>query len=118
VSLIRDLKRRTVRKELRVRSKLAKNKQLPRVSVFKSLKYIYGQVIDDKTGNTLVSCSSLELKDIPGDKKTVAKAIGLELAKRSKAKGISSIKFDRGSFLYHGKIKAFADGLREGGLQF
>lgn len=118
MSLVRDLKRRRNRKQLRVRTKIARNKELPRVSVYKSLKYIYGQVIDDKAGVTLVSCSSLEVDNIKGDKKSVAKAIGLELAKRSREKGISSIRFDRGKFLFHGRIKAFADGLREGGLKF
>lgn len=117
MSLLREIKQRRARKALRVRSKFVK-KDLPRVSVYKSLKYIYGQIIDDITGQTLVSCSSLEVKDITGNKKDKAKDIGLELAKRTLKKGITSIRFDRGRFLYHGRIKAFAEGLREGGLKF
>lgn len=117
MSLIRENKQRRQRRQLRVRSKLAVNKELPRISVHKSLKYIYGQVIDDNTGSTIASCSSLELNSVPGDKKAIAKAIGIELAKRSISKGISSARFDRGRFLFHGRVKAFADGLKEGGLK-
>jgi len=118
VSLIRNIKQSRKRKELRVRSKLALNRELPRVSVNRSLKYIYGQLIDDNTGHTLVSCSSLEMDSIKGDKKTIAKAIGIELAKRSIKQGVSAVRFDRGRFLYHGRVKSFAEGLREGGLKF
>jgi len=117
VSLIRENKQRRERRKLRVRSKLAINKELPRISVHKSLKFIYGQVIDDNTGSTIASCSSLELKNVSGDKKNIAKAIGIELAKRSLSKGISSVRFDRGRFLFHGRVKAFAEGLIEGGLK-
>jgi large subunit ribosomal protein L18 len=118
VSLIRELKQRRTRIKLRVRNKLAGNKDLPRVSVNRSLKNISGQVIDDNLGTTLASCSSIELDKLKGDKSEIAKAVGIELAKRSLSKGISSIRFDRGRFLYHGRVKAFADGLREGGLKF
>ncbi|EKE05167.1 MAG: 50S ribosomal protein L18P [uncultured bacterium] len=89
---------------------------MPRVSVFRSLKYIYAQVIDDINSTTLVSCSSLELKNLKGDKKAIANAVGKELAKRAQEKGITTAVFDRGSFLYHGRVKALAEGLREGGL--
>lgn len=91
---------------------------LPRVSVFRSLKQIYAQIIDDAARKTLVSCSSLELKKVAGDKKAVAHKIGLELAKRAQAQGLSAVVFDRGSFLYHGRVQALADGMREGGLKF
>jgi large subunit ribosomal protein L18 len=87
------------------------------VSVFRSARHIYGQIIDDATGNTLASCSTLEVKNIEGDKKTIAHQIGLELARRAQEKGISKVAFDRGSFLYHGRVKALAEGLREGGLE-
>lgn len=117
MSLIRENKQRRERRQLRVRSKLALNKEMPRISVYKSLKYIYGQVIDDNTGTTIASCSSLEFDKVSGDKKDIAKAIGIELAKRSIKKGISSVRFDRGRFLYHGRVKAFAEGLIEGGLK-
>lgn len=103
------------RRALRVRERI-KQTGHPRVSVFKSLKQIYGQIIIDSLHKTVVSCSSLELKNLKGDKTAVARAVGLELAKRAKNAGIEKAVFDRGSFLYHGRIKAMADGLREGGL--
>lgn len=87
-----------------------------RVSVFRSLRHMYAQVIDDTAGVTLASCSSLELENLTGDKKAIAQAVGLELAKRAKDKGIVAAIFDRGSFLYHGRVKALAEGLRAGGL--
>ena len=117
MSLIRENKQRRERRKLRVRSKLASNQEMPRVSVFRSLNQIYGQLIDDNSGNVIASCSSLELEAISGDKKIVARAIGLELAKRSVNNGVSAARFDRGRFLYHGRVKAFAEGLREGGLK-
>lgn len=85
--------------------------------MFRSLNQIYAQIIDDAAHATLVSCSSLEFKKVTGDKKTVAHKVGLELAKRAQAKGLSAVVFDRGSFLFHGRVKALADGLREGGLK-
>lgn len=116
MSLIRKNQKRVQRRTLRNRSRLTSS-PLARVSAFKSLTYFYGQVIDDNAGSTVVSCSSLELKNLKGDKKEQAKAVGLELAKRALEKGVSQAKFDRGAFLYHGRVKAFADGLREGGLK-
>ena len=93
----------------------------PRVSVFRSLNQIYAQLIDDKQQHTLVSCSSLELskgkKKLSGDKKEIAHAVGVELAKRSVKKGIEKAVFDRGCYLYHGRVKSLAEGLREGGLK-
>lgn len=116
MSLQRKIKQRRDRRTMRVRSALKSNQVLPRVSVFRSLNQIYGQIIDDISGHTLISCSSVELKKLKGDKKEVAKAVGIELAKRSIEKGIKEARFDRGRFLYHGRVKALADGLREGGL--
>ncbi len=116
MSLIRKNQKRTQRRLLRNKKRL-KSSSLNRVSAFKSLKYFYGQLIDDNAGSTLVSCSSLELKNLKGDKKEQAKAVGIELAKRAIQKGISQAKFDRGAFIYHGRIKSFAEGLREGGLK-
>lgn len=104
-----------MRRALRVR-KTIKKSGLPRVSVFKSLNHIYGQIIDDANQKTLVSCSSMEI-DVSGDKKVRARAVGKELARKALEKGISIVAFDRGSFLYHGRIKELAEGLREGGLQ-
>lgn len=114
MSLRRKIAQSSRRRAARVRSKVV-NTGLPRVSVFRSLQHIYAQVIDDQVQKTLVSCSSLEL-ELAGDKKQKAHAVGVELAKRALDKKIEAAVFDRGRFLYHGRVKALADGLREGGL--
>jgi large subunit ribosomal protein L18 len=93
-----------------------------RLSVFRSSKHIYAQVIDDRKGETLVSASSIE-KDMRGGLKTgadleAAKAVGKLLAERAASKGITDLVFDRGSYRYHGRVKALADAAREGGLKF
>jgi large subunit ribosomal protein L18 len=93
-----------------------------RLSVFRSSKHIYAQVIDDAKGETVASASSLE-KDMRGELKTgadvaAAKAVGKRLAERAAAKGVKDVVFDRGGYLYHGRIKALADAAREGGLNF
>jgi len=113
----RRIRTRAKRRAARVRRRIKGTNSLPRVSVFRSLNHMYAQVIDDATHATLISCSSLELKDLKGDKKTVARSVGLELAKRAQDKGVSAVVFDRGRFLYHGRVHAFAEGLREGGLK-
>jgi len=115
VSLDKKIKLRLKRRALRTRKKIALSGH-PRVSVFKSLNHIYAQVIDDNAHKTLASCSTVEFTGANGDKTAAAKAIGVELAKRALSAGVSAAVFDRGSFLYHGRIKALADGLREGGL--
>jgi large subunit ribosomal protein L18 len=79
---------------------------------------MYAQIIDDMTHKTLVACSSRELAGVEGDKKDVAYAVGIELAKRAKQQGIEAVVFDRGRFKYHGRVKSLADGLREGTLKF
>ena len=94
----------------------------PRLSVFRSSKHIYAQVIDDIKGETLASASSLE-KDMRGNLKNganiaAAKAVGKLLAERASAKGVKDVVFDRGGYLYHGRVKALADAAREGGLEF
>jgi large subunit ribosomal protein L18 len=93
-----------------------------RLSVFRSSRYIYAQVIDDREGATIAAASSLE-KDLRGTLKTgadvgAAKAVGKLVAERAAAKGITEVVFDRGNYLYHGRVKALADGAREGGLNF
>ncbi len=110
------------RRHTRVRKHVFGTTQRPRLNVFKSLTGIYAQVIDDIDGNTIASASTVD-KDlrekVKGLKKIEqAKAIGKEVAERAKSKGISSVVFDRGGFRYVGRIKALADGAREGGLQF
>lgn len=117
MSVEKRLKMRAQRRALRVRTGIKRNSSLPRVSVFRSLKYIYAQLIDDVAHKTLASCSSLELKDATGDKKAIAQSVGRELAKRAQSQGVNAAVLDRGSALYHGRIKALAEGLREGGLK-
>jgi large subunit ribosomal protein L18 len=117
VSLKKRIKQRTKRRQLRVRFKLQNPSNLLRVSDFRSLNYIYAQLIDDANNQTLLSCSSLELKKLSGTKSEIAKAVGHELAKRALQKGVSKVIFDRGSYLFHGRVKSLAEGLREGGLQ-
>jgi len=110
------------RRHARVRKNLFGTEARPRLAVFKSLSGIYAQVIDDMEGATLVSASTVdkELREqMKGMKKTEqAKAIGKAVAERAKSKGISAVVFDRGGFRYTGRVKALADGAREGGLQF
>jgi large subunit ribosomal protein L18 len=110
------------RRHARVRKQVFGNPERPRLNIFKSLTGIYAQIIDDMDGNTLVSASTVdkELREkVKGMKKSEqAKAIGQAIAERAKSKGISSVVFDRGGFRYTGRVKALADGAREGGLQF
>lgn len=113
----KKISRQKKRRLLRVRSRIKKNLSRSRVVVFRSLKQIYAQVVDQSTGKTLVSYSSLQLKSSTGDKKEVAFSVGLKLAQQIQEQGIEEVVFDRGSYLYHGRVKALADGLRKGGLR-
>jgi large subunit ribosomal protein L18 len=117
MSLEKKLMNRAERRVIRNRNKLKSKDMLPKVSVFRSLKHIYAQIIDMTEGKTIASCSSLEMKDLAGSKKEVAHSIGRELALRAKQQGIEKVIFDRGSYLYHGRVKELAQGLREGGLK-
>ena len=117
MSVERKIMQRTQRRELRTRKNLINAQGLPRVSVFRSLKHMYAQIIDDAAHKTLISCSSVELKDLSGDKKSVARLVGATLAERAKKAGITAVIFDRGSYLYHGRVKSLAEGLREGGIK-
>ncbi|HJW92248.1 MAG TPA: 50S ribosomal protein L18 [Thermoanaerobaculia bacterium] len=103
----------------RIRRKIKGTEERPRLAVFKSLKHIYVQVIDDATGKTLFSASTRE-KDASakGANAASAKAVGVAIAKKAKDKGITRVIFDRGGYLYHGNIKALADAARENGLEF
>lgn len=114
----RNIKRRTQRRVHRVRNKQVSREFKPRISVFKSLKHIYAQVIDDAQKVTLVSFSSLNLQKPTGDKKAVARQVGIELGKLAVEKAIKDVFFDRGRYLYHGRVKHLAEGLREAGLKF
>ena len=103
----------------RVRSKVAGTPERPRLNVFRSETNIYAQIIDDTKGVTLVSASSLEKGfEGPGSNMEAAKKVGRAVAERAKAKGIDTVVFDRGGYLYHGRVQALAEGAREGGLKF
>lgn len=112
-----------VRRKQRVRSRIRlRGQNRPRLSVFRSGKNIYAQIIDDRGGSTVVAASSLD-KDLRGSLKSgankdAAAAVGKLVAERAVAKGVSDVVFDRGSYLFHGRIKALADAAREAGLKF
>lgn len=110
------------RRHRRVRRKITGTAERPRLSVFRSLSHIYAQIIDDEVGSTLVSASTLdpEVKQrLDGKvKQAEAEVVGQVLAERAKARGITRVVFDRGGFLFHGRVKALADGARAAGLQF
>jgi large subunit ribosomal protein L18 len=105
------------RRRKRVRKHITGTTKRPRVSVYRSLKHIYAQIVDDSTGQTLVAASSLALK-VPGGNVEAAKAVGKALAEKAREKAITQVCFDRGGRLYHGRVKALADAAREAGLQF
>ena len=102
----------------RIRNKISGTAERPRISIYRSNTEIYAQLINDEAGHTLLAASSRDLKEIKGTKIEKSKQVGIALAKMATDKGITSAVFDRGGFLYHGRIKAIAEGAREGGLQF
>jgi len=103
---------------LRVRNNIRATSQYPRLSVYRSLKHIYAQIIDDSKGHTVVAASSNEKGGVNGGNIAGAKAIGKLVAERAKEKGIKAVVFDRGGYLYHGRVKALADAARAAGLEF
>ena len=110
----RDALRRKRHERLRLR--ISGSAERPRLSVFRSAKYIYAQVIDDTTGRTLAAASSRET-DLGGDSKVdVARSVGRAVAERAKAAGVSAVVLDRGGYQYHGRVRSLAEGAREGGL--
>ena len=113
---------RRVRKHERVRKTVTGNGDRPRLNVFRSSKHIYVQLIDDVKGHTICAASSLS-KELDGQvkngsNKAAARAVGKLIAQKAKEKNVSKVVFDRGGYLYHGRIKELADGAREGGLKF
>jgi large subunit ribosomal protein L18 len=114
-----DTNGQRLKRHKRVRAKVSGTPERPRLNVFRSLNHIYAQVIDDVNGVTLAGASSLE-KDfgISGGNIEGAKKVGELVAERAKAKGIEVVVFDRGGYVYHGRVAALADGARSGGLQF
>jgi large subunit ribosomal protein L18 len=122
---IKTKKDRRVRIALRQRKRIAGTPERPRLRVFRSVSHIYAQVIDDMSGTTVAAASSTEpalktvfAKDVRGGNLKGAKALGKTIADRLQEKGITRVVFDRGGFLYHGRIKAVADAAREAGLEF
>jgi large subunit ribosomal protein L18 len=115
--------RQRTRRKFHVRNRIVGTAERPRLTIFRSSKHIYAQLIDDLNGRTLASASTKVKK---GDQASVgyggnakaAKSVGLQIAERAKTAGIAKVAFDRGPYRYHGRIKALADGAREGGLQF
>lgn len=111
-------KNRKIQRKARVRAKIKGTSERPRLSVFKSNKFIYAQLIDDSKGVTIVGVSEKHLKEKFSKKIEKAKAIGVLLAEKAKTKKIKKVVFDRGSYAYHGRVSAIAEGAREGGLEF
>ena len=112
------LKRRK-RIHSRVRKKIQGTAEKPRLNIFRSNRFIYAQLIDDVSGTTLASASSFEAAvSNEGNKSDQAKEVGKLIAERAKAAGVEGVLFDRGGYLYHGRVKSLADGAREGGLNF
>jgi large subunit ribosomal protein L18 len=109
---------RRQRRHRRVRGKVHGSANRPRLCVFRSSKGIYAQLIDDDAGVTLASASTLNLGGTTGTKSEKAAEVGKLVAQRAREAGIAAVVFDRGGYLYHGRVKALADGAREGGLEF
>ncbi len=123
MGLQRERVRKRKRRHLRVRRKVVGTSERPRLCVFRSLKHIYAQIIDDTTGSTLAAASSLKIArenaggEVAG-KISQARAVGRVLADVAKEKGVTKVRFDRGGYIYHGRIAALAEAAREGGLEF
>ena len=116
-----DKRERRVIRHYRIRKRVRGDADRPRLSVFRSASHIYAQIIDDATGVTLAAASSRDDvgSRVEGKGKTaVSQAVGKLLAERAKGKGVAKVAFDRGGYLYHGRVKALADGARAGGLEF
>ena len=114
-----DTNAQRLKRHKRVRAKISGTPERSRLNVFRSKQNIYAQIIDDTTGTTLVSASTVE-KDFDGygGNKEAARKVGQTVAERAKAKGIDAVVFDRGGYVYHGRVAELAEGAREGGLQF
>ena len=114
-----DTRAQRMKRHARVRSKISGTAERPRLSVFRSENHIYAQIIDDVAGNTLVSASTVEKSFVGlGSNVEAAKKIGATVAERALKKGIEEVVFDRGGYIYHGRVQALADGAREAGLKF
>jgi large subunit ribosomal protein L18 len=106
------------RRKLRIRKKVSGTTERPRLTVFRSNKQIYAQVVDDSNGSTLAVATSLKIDKAEANKSQVAEQVGQAIAEACKGKGITQVVFDRNGYIYHGRVKALADGARKGGLEF
>jgi large subunit ribosomal protein L18 len=118
--MIRKTSKNIVRVKVhkRLRARVGGTPERPRLAVFRSVKHIYAQVIDDQAGHTMVAASTMEKKAGKGGNIQGAKEVGKIVAQRAKEKGISKVVFDRGGYMYHGRVKALADAARAAGLEF
>ena len=118
--MLPQIKRNAIRQRVhqRIRRKMHGTAERPRLNVYRSLNHIYAQVIDDNHGVTLASASTVTAKLKAGGNVDAAKEIGKRVAEQAKEKGVTKVVFDRGGYLYHGRIKALADAAREAGLEF
>ncbi|MSO94244.1 MAG: 50S ribosomal protein L18 [Thermoleophilia bacterium] len=107
-----------LRRHRRIRGKVSGTQERPRLAVFRSNRGIFAQLVDDRTARTLAASGWLQLKGFSGNKTEQAAEVGKQLAASAKEAGITACVFDRGGYLYHGRVKALADGAREGGLEF
>ena len=115
---VKSVREKRLRRHRRVRGKVTGSASRPRLAVFRSNRGIFAQLVDDATGRTIAGANWTNLKGFKGDKSAQAKEVGKQIAAAAKEAGISSVVFDRGGYLYHGRVKALADGAREGGLEF
>ena len=115
---INDKNKERQRRHERIRNKVIGTEACPRLNVFRSNANIHAQIIDDIKGTTLVACSSVEMKLENGGNVEAAKQVGTEIANRALAKGIENVVFDRGGYIYHGRVQALAEAAREAGLKF
>jgi large subunit ribosomal protein L18 len=114
-----DSNKARLKRHYRIRNKVSGTALCPRLNVFRSAKHIYAQVIDDVSGKTLASASSMDKGfEGAGGNKDAAKKVGLAIAEKAKKAGVSDVIFDRGGYIYHGRVKELAEGAREGGLKF
>ena len=109
---------RRTRRKIGIRKRVIGTADQPRLTVFRSAKHTYAQIVDDLAGKTVVSASSIDAKSANGGNIDAAKAIGTAIAEKAKAAGIEKVQFDRNGFRYHGRVKALADAAREAGLKF
>ena len=115
---VRSIREARARRKKRIRGHMDGTPERPRVSVFRSNKAIYAQIVDDQAAVTMAAARSTEIEDGGLEKAEVAKRVGVLLAQRAKDKGVERVVFDRSGYLYHGRVKALAEGAREGGLVF